>query len=77
MIAISAFILPEFREVLCPYFWELIPLSFLIKNVISNFDGHSLSIIIVFAMGCIVGITGFSRILSWLFHHYKAQTLLC
>lgn len=75
MIAISAFILPgvsgSFMLLLLGTYTIIIPS---LKNVISNFDGHSLSIIIVFAMGCIVGITGFSRILSWLFHHYKAQT---
>lgn len=32
--------------------------------------------IAVFGMGCLVGVTGFSRVMSWLFKNYKASTFV-
>jgi putative membrane protein len=77
MIAISAFILPgisgSFMLLLMGMYTLIIPS---LKSIILNQDLESLYIISIFAVGCIVGITTFSRVLSWLFHHYRATTFV-
>ena len=77
MVAISAFILPgisgSFMLLLMGMYTLIIPS---LKSCLVNFDAQSLYIIAIFALGCIVGITWFSRILSWLFSHYRAHTFV-
>jgi len=77
MIAISAFILPGVSGsfmLLLMGMYTLIISS--LKNILVNFDSQSLYVIVIFAGGCILGITWFSRVLSWLFTHYRGQTFV-
>ena len=77
MVAISAFILPgisgSFMLLLMGMYTLIIPS---LKSILVSFDTHSMYIIAIFALGCIVGITWFSRILSWLFVHYRQHTFV-
>ena len=41
-------------------------------NALINFD---FAVIIVFIMGCFLGLLGFSRLLSWILTHYRFPTL--
>lgn len=43
--------------------------------VIAAVKGMDLPLLAVFAAGCVLGILAFSRILSWLLHHYADLTL--
>ncbi len=72
ILAISALLLPgisgSFILLLLGMYTIIIPS---IKNFLETFDTASLIIITIFALGCITGLLGFSRILSWLFAKYK------
>lgn len=46
-----------------------------LKNVLTDFNTTYLPIVAVFAMGCLLGLATFSRILSWLFKIFPNQTL--
>ncbi len=75
-IAISALILPgisgSFILLLMGMYTFIIPT---VKNALKTFDSTSLMILIVFALGCAVGLFVFSRVLSWTFKHYHQPTL--
>jgi len=72
VLAISALLLPgisgSFILLLMGMYTVIIPS---IKNFLKSFDPASLVIIAIFGSGCIVGLLGFSRVLSWLFSKYK------
>lgn len=72
VLAISALLLPgisgSFILLLMGMYTIIIPS---LKNLLQSFDTTSLVIISIFGSGCIVGLVGFSRILSWLFSKYK------
>ena len=76
LLAISALMLPgisgSFILLLLGMYTLVIPA---LKNVLSSFDTGSLLIVIIFGCGCLVGLAGFSRILSWLFAKYKDISL--
>lgn len=46
-----------------------------VRNMLSTLDGHSISIVVVFALGCLLGLSVFSRFLSWTLTHYRRPTL--
>jgi len=46
-----------------------------VKEALTTFSTESLIITGVFAMGCLVGITSISRVISWMFENYKNTTL--
>ena len=72
VLAISALLLPgisgSFILLLMGMYTIIIPT---LKNFLNTFDPASLAIIGIFGSGCLVGLLGFSRILSWLFATYK------
>lgn len=74
-IAISALILPgisgSFMLLLMGMYTIIIPS---LKSFLEDQDMASLTIVLVFAMGCLVGLTGFSRVLTWLLKEYKYTT---
>ena len=76
VIAISALILPgisgSFMLLLLGMYSVVIPT---VKHFLTTFDTGDLLLIGTFAIGCIVGLATFSRVLSWLFHSYHDQTL--
>ena len=76
MIAISALILPgisgSFILLLMGMYTFVIPH---VKNAISTFETESLIIMGVFGLGCLLGITTISRVISWMFANYKNVTL--
>lgn len=76
VIAISALILPgisgSFILLIMGMYHIVIPS---IKGVLSNQDSKSISIFLVFAAGATVGITTFSRVVSYLFDKYEKVTL--
>ena len=76
MIAISALILPgisgSFILLLMGMYTFILPK---VKEALTTFSTESLIITGVFAMGCLVGITSISRIISWMFDHYKNTTM--
>lgn len=41
-------------------------------NALINFD---IPVILVFVAGCFLGLVGFSKVLSWVLHHYRFPTL--
>lgn len=43
--------------------------------ILDAIKGFHLDVLALFATGCIVGLLAFSRVLSWLLHHYHALTL--
>lgn len=75
MIAICALILPgisgSFILLLLGMYSVVIPN---LKELLSNPNMASLSIVVVFALGCLVGITSFSRVLTYSFKNYRDQT---
>jgi putative membrane protein len=75
-IAISALILPgisgSFILLLMGMYTFIIPK---VKEALTTFSSESLIITGVFAMGCLVGITSISRVISWMFDHYRNTTL--
>lgn len=46
-----------------------------VKNVLTNLDVSSGLVVIVFALGCLVGLATFSRVLSWTFKHHYHVTM--
>lgn len=75
-IAISALILPgisgSFILLLMGMYTLIIPS---IKSVLENQDGQSFVILLIFALGCLVGLATFSRVLSWMFRRYHGLTM--
>ncbi len=76
MIAISALILPgisgSFMLLLMGMYTFIIPT---VKTALKTFDTQSLTVVAVFALGCLIGLALFSRILSWTFKNYHDPTL--
>jgi putative membrane protein len=76
MIAISALMLPgvsgSFILLLMGMYTIIINTT---KSFISNQDAGSFFLLAIFGSGCLVGLLGFSRILSWLFKSYKNLSL--
>ena len=72
VLAISALLLPgisgSFILLLMGMYTIIIPS---LKTFLKTFDTASLVVISIFGAGCIVGLLGFSRVLSWLFSKYK------
>ncbi len=75
-IAISALILPgisgSFILLLMGMYTFIIPS---VKEALKTFNPDSLLVVVVFALGCLVGLATFSRVLSWTFKHYHNPTL--
>lgn len=75
-IAISALILPgisgSFILLLMGMYTLIIPT---VKDALKTFNPDSLVILVVFALGCLLGLATFSRVLSWTFKNYHNQTL--
>lgn len=75
-IAICALILPgisgSFMLLLLGLYTVVIPA---VKTVITDFSLQALSILVFFALGCIVGLLTFAKFLSWMFKTYHRQTL--
>lgn len=75
-IAISALLLPgisgSFILLLMGMYTFIIPT---VKDALTTFSSESLIVLVVFGLGCAVGLVSFSRILSWTFKHYKNPTL--
>jgi len=76
MIAISALILPgisgSFILLLMGMYTFVLPH---VKNALTTFETESLVVTGVFALGCLVGITTISRVISWMFQNYQTTTL--
>ncbi len=74
-VAISALLLPglsgSFILLLLGMYTYIIPK---VKDILSG-DLSGLSVIIVFAVGCLTGLLSFSRVLTWAFKNYKNITL--
>jgi len=74
-IAICALILPgisgSFMLLLMGMYTLIIPS---LKSLLKEQDMASFTIVVVFALGCLVGLTGFSRVLTWLLKEYKYTT---
>lgn len=45
------------------------------EYMITALTSFNLLVIVVFAMGCVVGLTLFSKFLGWILHHYRFQTV--
>lgn len=75
LIAISALMLPgvsgSFILLLMGMYTVLIPM---IKSLFTAFSMENLIIVMVFGLGCLTGVATFSRVISWLFDHYKYPT---
>lgn len=75
-IAISALILPgisgSFILLLMGMYTFIIPS---VKSALETQDAQSLIVVFVFALGCLLGLATFSRVLSWTFRHYHDPTL--
>jgi len=75
-VAISALILPgisgSFILLLLGMYSIIIPS---VKGLLSDPNLDSLTIVAVFAAGCLLGLLSFSRILSYTFKNYRDQTL--
>lgn len=74
-VAISALLLPglsgSFILLLLGMYTYILPK---VKEVLSgNLEG--LSVLLTFAVGCLVGVLSFSRVLTWAFKNYKNTTL--
>ena len=69
-LAISALILPGISG---SFILLILKKYAYILNAIGNFD---FSIIIPFALGAVLGLIGFSRVLTWLLRHYYQRTLV-
>ena len=76
MIAISALILPGISG---SFILLLLGMYTIIRseaeNALSTFDVGSLMVMAAFAVGCVIGLVFFSRVLSYTFKHFKNQTL--
>jgi putative membrane protein len=77
VIAISALILPgisgSFILLIMGMYTVVIPA---VKRVLETQNSDDLLLVGVFAVGCLIGLFSFSRVLSWLFHHYHNSTLV-
>ena len=75
-IAISALILPgisgSFILLIMGMYSYIIPT---VRDVLSTFNTDGLLVMAVFAIGCLIGLTTFARVLSWTFKKYKSVTL--
>lgn len=75
-IAISAMILPgisgSFILLLMGMYTFIIPT---VKEALKTFSSDSLTILVVFGLGCLVGLLTFANVLSWTFKNYRNQTL--
>lgn len=76
VIAISALILPgisgSFILLLMGMYSFVIPT---VRTALRTLDPESLLIVGTFAIGCLVGLMTFSRVLSWTFKNYQNPTL--
>lgn len=76
MIAISALILPGISG---SFILLLLGMYTIIRSeaesALTTFNVDSILILAVFAIGCVLGLAFFSRLLSWTFKEYKNQTL--
>ncbi|HMN89064.1 MAG TPA: DUF368 domain-containing protein [Saprospiraceae bacterium] len=76
VIAISALILPglsgSFVLLLLGMYTTIIGT---LKKLLQHFDVESLITIVIFALGCLLGLATFSRILSWMFKTWHNLTL--
>jgi len=76
MIAISALILPgisgSFILLLLGMYTVIIPS---VKSALTTLDSKSLTILVVFALGALIGLATFSRFLSWAFKKYRSLTM--
>ncbi len=76
VIAISALILPglsgSFVLLLLGMYTTIIGT---LKKLLQHFDVQSLITIVIFALGCLLGLATFSRILSWMFKTWHNLTL--
>ncbi|WP_205738541.1 DUF368 domain-containing protein [Halomonas endophytica] len=68
-IAISALLLPGVSG---SFLLLTMGLYGTVMQAIRSFD---LGLLSVFAVGCLIGLSGFSRLLSWLLRHYHTATL--
>ncbi|GAB2803367.1 DUF368 domain-containing protein [Halomonas shantousis] len=68
-IAISAMLLPGVSGSF------LLLVMGLYGTVMEGIKSFDLMLIIKFGVGCLIGLFTFSRVLSWLFRHYRAATL--
>ena len=76
ILAISAMLLPGISGsfvLLLLGMYTLIISSF--KGLLETGDWAYLKVIVVFAMGCLVGMAGFSRLLTWLLRRYVNPTM--
>ncbi|MBN3564157.1 DUF368 domain-containing protein [Amphritea spongicola] len=69
MVAICAMILPGISG---SFILLIIGMYTPVLGAVKAFDVQVLGL---FLAGCVVGISGFSRVLSWMFAHYKMATL--
>jgi len=75
-IAISALLLPGISGSFILLIMGMYSLIVsLLKDTLSTFDLSGIVTIGVFALGCLTGLLGFSRVLSWLFKNYKNTTM--
>lgn len=76
MIAISAMLLPgisgSFLLLLMGMYTVVIGH---VKGMLETFAAEHLMIVGVFAVGCLIGLAGFSRVLTWVFRHYHNLAL--
>jgi putative membrane protein len=76
VIAVSALILPgisgSFMLLLMGMYTLIIPA---VKEALRTQEPRSLLILLTFAVGCLVGLATFSRLLSWTFRRYRETTL--
>lgn len=69
LIAICAMILPGISGSFILILMGMYP------HVLGAATGFDIPLLALFALGCIVGLLSFSHVLSWMFEHFKAQTL--
>lgn len=68
-VAICAMILPGISGAFILVLLGLYP------TVLEAITGVDIGLLAAFALGCGLGLLGFSRLLSWLLHHYHSATL--
>lgn len=75
-IAISAMLLPgisgSFLLLLMGMYTVIIGH---VKGFLETFSLDHLIVVVVFAIGCLIGLAGFSRVLTWVFRHYHNLAL--
>ncbi len=75
-IAISALILPGISGSFILLLMGVYKGIFLhVKKALTTFDPESLTVMLTFSLGCVVGLFTFSRLLSWTFKNYESITL--